>query len=94
MPAVGRLGQQLGCLDVGEVAHIAENTRLEQARVWPVDQPLALMVGFDNDQVGLAQRLAHLVAGLAGVENDADVPILIGQKVADRLGGVVRDVER
>ena len=78
-------------LVVGEVAAGAEDALFERLRVGAAQQTLAVMVRFDDQQVGLTDGCEHSVRHFAAVDDDADAAAPGAEQVATRRDGIMRN---
>ncbi len=94
--AIGTPGLQDGVrrLVVGEVAGGTEDALLERLRIGDAQQTLAVVVGLDDEQVGMADGGQHGVGNLATIDDDADTAARGAEQVATGSNGIVRDGKR
>lgn len=89
--AVGTPGVQDGVrrLVIGEVADGTEDALLERLRVGAAQQALAVVVGLDDEQVGVADGGEDSVGDFATVGDDTDAAAGGAEQVAARGNRVV-----
>ena len=82
--AVGTPGTQdgVGCLGVGEVAGRAEDALFEDIGIGTTAQSFKIVIGFEDEQVGVAHDVEHDGGDFASVGDDADAATTGREQVA------------
>ena len=88
------LGHSCGTVGIAEVTVLAENACLEIGGIGSVLEHLDVVVGLDDQIVGLADEGFHRIGDAAGIGDEAEVDIVDTDHEADVLAGVMRHGER
>ena len=88
------LGKCLGCLVVTEMSGTAGNAVLQYLRVLAVAQHLLIVIGFDDEVVGLEYVFLHLFGRRTHIGHDAECAVAHLDAVPHVLGRVMRYRER
>ena len=88
------LGYGLGAVGVAEVAVLTQDAAFEIGGVRSVLQHLDVVVGLDDQVVGLRDEGLHLVGNGSSIGDDAEVHAVGLNHIANVLAGIVRHGER
>lgn len=78
---------------VREMAATPHDTLFDRPWVWADAQHFEIVIGFEEQKIGLAQVDAEGIGNVAKVSGDAHLNALGGESIADRIGGIVRNGE-
>lgn len=85
--------ERLGCGSVADVAMLTEDAALQEVRIWPGLEHLDIVVGFQNQEVIVSEMLLDLRRNMPEIRRHRDCRRMTGDLEADRLDGVMRNLE-
>ena len=79
---------------IGEMAGAGEDALFDDPGIWADLEHVEIVVGFENEAIGLAEMDSDVVWEVAEIGADGDLGAVGAEGEADGVGGVVRDSER
>src|SRR6267142_5352769 len=79
---------------IGEMAGAGEDTLLDDPRIRADLEHVEVVIGFEDEAIGLAEMDSDVVWKVAEIGADGDFGAVGAEGESDGVGGVVRDSER
>ena len=88
-----RVGQEFADSVIRKVAGAGEDALLDDPWIRADLEHVEIVIGFEDEAVGLAEVDSHMIGHVAEVGADGDFGAVGAKGEADRVGGVMRDSE-
>ncbi len=88
-----RIGEEFTDRMIGEVTGAGEDALLDDPGVWADLEHVEIVIGFEDEAIGLAEMDSHVVWKVAEISADGDFGAVGAEGEAYGVGGVVRDGE-
>jgi hypothetical protein len=88
------IGEEFTDRVIGEMAGAGEDALLDDPGIWADLEHVEIVIGFEDEAIGLAEMDSDVVWKVAEIGADGDFSAVCAEGEADGVGGVVRDSER
>ena len=88
-----RIGEEFAHCVIRKMASAGENTLLDDPGIWADLEHIEVVIGFEDEAIGLAEVDSDMIGQVAKIGADGDFGAVGAEGESDGVGGIVRDGE-